>query len=229
LKAQCQGLAQKESAGLVHMVFGRLNCGVAGSGGGEIVPYEAGKNMLQRMEEREQQQHGAGVRRVTAGPSPRTPSFGVRIARMDNGDDIGESDSEGVVVEEAEDEAELEDESEVEVEDNPEEAVYISAVKPARIEKPKPAAEKNRAEDLRRKIEQQDLLPKPCVTRRRAYPPVIVKTMDMDMGSAPALVPTKHERQASREKPGKPTAPRRTLRNEIANAALEEDIIHRVT
>jgi hypothetical protein len=95
LKAQCQALAQKESAGLVHRVFGRLHKGIAGSGGGEMVPYEAGKNMLQRVEEREQQQHGAGVRSVTAGPSPRTPSFGVRMARMDDGGDIGESDSEG--------------------------------------------------------------------------------------------------------------------------------------
>jgi hypothetical protein len=83
-------------------------------------------------------------------------------------------------------------------------------VKPARIEKRKPAAEKMRAEDLRRKIEQQNLLPKSRVTNPRAYPPVIVETMDMDMVSAPALVPTKHERKASREKPGKPTAPRRT-------------------
>jgi hypothetical protein len=167
--------------------------------------------MLQRVEEREQQQYRAGVRRVTAGPSPRTPSFGFRMARMDDGRDIGESDSVGIVVEAAEDEAESEDESEdeseVEVEDDPEAEVYISAVKPARIEKLKPVAEKKRVEDLRRKIEQQDLLPKPRVTRPRAYPTVIVETMDMDMGSAPALVPTKHERRASREKPGKPTAP----------------------
>jgi hypothetical protein len=117
----------------------------------------------------------------------------------------------------------------VEVEDDTEAAVYISAVKPARIEKRKTAVEKKRAEDLRRKFEQQDLLLNPRMTRPRAYPPGIVETMDMDMGSAPALVPTKHERQASREQPGKQTALQRTLRNAIANAAEEGDIFHRVT
>jgi hypothetical protein len=121
---------------------------------------------------------------------------------MDDGGDIDESDSEGVVVEAAEDEDESEDETEDEVEDDPEAAVYVSPIQPARVENRKPAAEMKRAENLRQKIEQQDFLPKQRVTRPRAYPLVIVKTMDMDMGSAPALVPTKYERQASRRSLG---------------------------
>jgi hypothetical protein len=215
---------------LVRRVFGRLYCDVAGSGGGEIVSYEAGKKMLQRLEEREQQQHGAGVRRIIAGPSPSlTPSFGVRMDRMDDGGDISESNSEGAVVEEAESEDENEDESKDEIERDLKAAVYISAVKPARIDKRKPAAEKRTAEDLRRKIKQQDLLPKPRVTRRNADPPVIVQTMDLDMGSTPASAPTKHEKQGSRDMPGKQTAPRRTLPNDIADVAPEQDIFHCVS
>jgi hypothetical protein len=223
LKAQCQALAQKEGAGLVHRVFGRLHWGAAGSGGGEITPYEAGKSMLKRVEESEQQ--GPGVRRITAGPSPRsTPSFGVRIARMDetdsdNGEDDGEDDSE------IEGEGKVEDEDQDEDEDDPEAMVYVSAIKPARVEKRRPTAEKKRVEDLQRKIEQQSRLPAPRVSRPRAHPPAIVETIDMDMDPCPPPAPAKSEKKAKREKP---TASRRSFRSDIADATPEEDIFRRI-
>jgi hypothetical protein len=76
--------------------------------------------------------------------------------RTDDGSDIGEDETERITEEAEEDKAEteVEDESENESEFEDEDGeAYISAVKPVRVEKRRPAAEKKRALDLRREIE----------------------------------------------------------------------------